>query len=58
MEVITMSKKTITRNISLGEELYKQIKQAAEKEEMTVSEFLRYLAKDFIKKQNKEAKND
>jgi len=56
MEVITMSKKTITRNISLGEELYKQIKQAAEKEEMTVSEFLRYLAKDFIKKQNKEVK--
>jgi len=53
-----MSKKTITRNISLGEELYKQIKQAAEKEEMTVSEFLRRLARDYIKKQKTEAKND
>jgi len=42
--------KMVARNISITNELYEQIKEIAESESMTVSAFIRELAKDYIKK--------
>jgi len=47
--------KMVARNISLTDDLYNAIKEVAQKESKTVSELLRDLARDYIKKQQKTA---
>jgi metal-responsive CopG/Arc/MetJ family transcriptional regulator len=49
--------KMVARNISLTDDLYNTIKEVAQKESKTVSELLRDLARDYIKKQQKTVKD-
>jgi len=49
--------KMVARNISLTDDLYNAIKEVAQKESKTVSELLRDLARDYIKKQQKTVKD-
>jgi len=44
------NKKMVAKNISITPDLYEAMRIVAEKESMTVSELIRNLARDYIKK--------
>jgi metal-responsive CopG/Arc/MetJ family transcriptional regulator len=44
------NKRMIVKNISITKDLYEAMRIVAEKESMTVSELIRNLARDYIKK--------
>jgi len=44
------NKKMVAKNISITNDLYEAMRIVAEKESMTVSELIRNLARDYIKK--------